>query len=324
MGPADLYPWGEHLGWDFENECPTYFEGPSKHLYAACYHEIKDQVPFLDQLAAIPAEAEGELTHLEKYALGVWKAHYWDPDKAIYCRHGDYTGRDDRRGSYAGFPAHQGAHLRLWIRTYTTTENGDVRDKMRSILNKVLDVQIARAKGFGFVPFTFDPDYAGKSPGKEMPEQSIRLARHAAELATTIDDEAIGAKLRELAKFHLDHVGDQEALSQPPAKVEDLSMMDTPAPHGEAIIRLLELCRERGDVAYLNPAEEQARLAYVRFMNDQSPLPKAYETPRRTADGKSFPDFYFRGAKLIHAFALLGEALGRNRTAVHFDGPLSP
>jgi len=55
QGPSGLYPWGEHLGWDFQHECPTYFEGPSKHLYAACYHEIKDRVPFLDFLAALPA-----------------------------------------------------------------------------------------------------------------------------------------------------------------------------------------------------------------------------------------------------------------------------
>ncbi|MDP6113383.1 MAG: hypothetical protein QGF00_25830 [Planctomycetota bacterium] len=46
-GPAGLFPWGEHLGWDLEYECPTYFDGPSKHLYAACYHEVKDEVPFL-------------------------------------------------------------------------------------------------------------------------------------------------------------------------------------------------------------------------------------------------------------------------------------
>ena len=127
MGPAGLYPWGEHLGWDFENECPTYFKGPSRYLYAACFHEIKDRVPFLDFLAAVPAEKPGELTPMERYALGVWNAHYWDRENAVYCRHGDYTGEDDRKGSYAGFPAHQGAHLRLWVKTYMTTRSADVK-----------------------------------------------------------------------------------------------------------------------------------------------------------------------------------------------------
>ncbi|MHC4202674.1 MAG: hypothetical protein ACYSU0_22000, partial [Planctomycetota bacterium] len=159
QGPdSGLYPWGEHLGWDFENECPTYFEGPSKHLYAACYHEIKDRVPFLEFLADVPADGPGELAPIERYALGVWDAHYWDQERAIYCRHGDYTGADKRTGSYAGFPAHQGAHLRLWVKTYLVTRNAEVKRKMTRVLNRALDVQIARARRFGFIPFTFDVD----------------------------------------------------------------------------------------------------------------------------------------------------------------------
>jgi len=125
QGPAGLYPWGEHLGWDFENECPTYFAGPSKHLYAACYHEIKDTVPFLDILAGLPAEAPGKPTPLERYALGIWNAHFWDKDKAWYCRHGDYRGLDDRTGSLSGFPAHLGAYLRVWTAAWLASPDGD-------------------------------------------------------------------------------------------------------------------------------------------------------------------------------------------------------
>ena len=335
MGPADLYPWGEHLGWDFEHECPTYFDGPSKHLYAACYHEIKDHVPFLDFLAALPAPEAGGPTYLERYALGVWNAHYWDKERAVYCRHGDYTGGDTREGSTAGFPAHQGAHLRLWVAAYLGARNADVKGQMGRILNKVLDVQIARTKKYGFVPFTFEADLKGKDPGKEAPGQSIRLAHHAAELSVVMRDAdpGLAARFEELARLHLgegklkqalknmemyvatgdrdDLQGGRDTRERPPAEVEDLSDADTPQPHAWAILRRLQWHKRYGDEAYLKAAEQQARLAYVRFMDDTCPLPKAYAGgPGKTVAGDPFPDFTFRGAKLMHAFALLGEAKG--------------
>jgi hypothetical protein len=332
LGPADLYPWGEHLGWDFEHECPTYFEGPSRHLYAACYHEIKDTVPFLDHLAALPAAGDDERTPLERYALGVWKAHYWDPDRAIYCRHGDYTGRDDRTGSLAGFPAHQGAHLRLWVKAYLTTGDAGVKRQLGDILTKVLDVQTARAKQHGFIPFTFEPDVKGKKA--ERSGQSDRLAHHAAELSviTKQDAPALSAKLRDLAKVLLGEqkladavrkvglfraTGDRGYLegahdgsTKPAATVADLSKAETPVEHAREILRRLRWYRRYNDAAYLHAAEQQARIAYVRFCDETCPLPKACaDGPRRSVDGKPFPDFYFRGAKLMHAFALLGEAM---------------
>ena len=338
MGPADLYPWGEHLGWDFEHECPTYFAGPSKHLYAACYHEIKDRVPFLDFLAALPSpEADGP-TYLERYALGVWNAHYWDHEKAIYCRHGDYTGEDTREGSTQGYPAHQGAHFRLWVAAYLKARSAEVKEQMAQILNTVLDAQIARTRKYGFVPFTFDPDLKGKDPGKRAPGQSIRLAHHVAELSVTIRkaDAGLAAKFEELARLHLGEeklkqalenaetslaTGDRDLLQggrdarpTPLAAIEDLSKADTPQPHARAILRRLQWYRTYRDKAYLEAAERQARLAYVRFMDETCPLPKAYAGgPRKTVAGDPFPDFTFRGAKLMHAFALLGEAKGRAR-----------
>ena len=334
MGPAGLYPWGEHLGWDFEFDCPTYFAGPSKHLYHACYHEIKDKVPFLGLLVKLPAPKPGGLTYLERYALGVWNAHYWDKERAIYDRHGDYTGRDDRRGSYAGFPAHQGAHLRLWVAAYLHTANAGVKAKVAEILAKVLDVQIARARRFGFVPFTFEVDYLGKGAGKSPPGQSIRLAHHAADLAARIREAnpAIAAKLEELARIHLGDeglkaapenvrmwlaTGDKSHIqrvgphrSRPKPQVADLSTADTPPRHATEILRRLMWYRLYGDCAYLDAAREQARRAYALFMDGRSPLPKAFAgEPKRTVAGEPFPDFYFRGARLMHAFALLGEAL---------------
>jgi len=320
MGPAGLYPWGEHLGWDFENECPTYFKGPSKHLYAACYHEVKDRVPFLEFLAGLPAAADGKGTWLERYALGVWRAHYWDKERAIYCRHGDYTGKDGRKGSYAGFPAHQGAHLRLWVAAYIHARDAGTRGKFAEILNKVLDVQIARAKKFGFVPFTFDPDYKGKSAGKKAPGQSIRLAKHAAELSVTFKKTSpeISRKLAELAKLHLGEdglrraAGGLDTTAKPKSAFRDLSKATIPNPHARQIIRLVSAYQRYKDPAYLKVALQQGRIAYAMFMDKTCPLPKACSgRPKRTAEGKDFGDFYFRGAKLMHAFALLGEASAR-------------
>jgi len=334
MGPAGLYPWGEHLGWDFEHDCPTYFAGPSKHLYHACYHEIKDDVPFLDFLASLPAAKPGQPTPIERYALGVWNAHYWDKRRAIYCRHGDYTGRDDRKGSTAGFPAHQGAHLRLWVAAYLATKNAEFKRKMEQVLNTVLDAQIARARKFGFVPFTFEPDLRGKPPGKRVPGQSLRLAHHAAEMSLKLEaaNPALAAKLAELARLHLGERWRERALAdlrayaatgdkgylegkrdpreRPPASVADLSRADTPPRHATEILRRLWWFETYGDRAYLDAAERQARAAYGRFLDGKCPLPKAFaDGPRKTASGEPFPDFYFRGAGLMRAFALLGEAL---------------
>jgi len=207
------------------------------------------------------------------------------------------------------------------------------------ILDKVLDVQIARAKKFGFVPFTFDPDLHGKSPDKTVPGQSIRLAHHAAELSVKIETTRapLSAKLRELARLHLGADGLARSLAEararpaaatgqatpagagenaprPKAEVKDLSKATTPAAHAQEIIRMVEAYRTFGEAAYLQAAEQQARLAYVQFCDATCPLPKATTDPNPlTAEGKPFGSYYFRGATLMHAFALLAEAQKRPR-----------
>jgi len=92
----------------------------------------------------------------------------------------------------------------------------------------------------------------------------------------------------------------------------DLSKKSTSRAIAREIVRYVKLYRKYKDKAYLQIARRQGRLAYVRFMDDVCPLPKAYSGGRRkTAEGKGFGDFYFRGAELMGAFALLGEALKR-------------
>jgi len=303
QGPSGLYPWGEHLGWDLVNDCPTYFAGESKHLYAACYHEIKDTVPFLEVMT------EAQLT---KYAVGIWESHFWDKTRAIYCRHGDYQGKDDRKGSLLGFPAHLGAYMRVWTAAYLRTKDPAVRKRMGGMLNTVLDAQIARAKKYGFVPFTFEADVKGKSPGKSAPGQSIRLAHHAMELSSVMRtaDAPIADKMVTLAKLHGVDAKTMKHSAKPKPEFRDLSKNNTPRAAAREIARCVKLYRRHKDKAYLEIARKQGRVAYVRFMDDTCPLPKAYSGGlRKTAEGKDFPDFYFRGAELMSAFALLGEAL---------------
>ena len=90
----------------------------------------------------------------------------------------------------------------------------------------------------------------------------------------------------------------------------DLSTKTTSSASAREIVRYVKLYHQYKDKAYLDIARRQGRQAYLRFMDATSPLPKAYSgRPRKTAEGKEFPDFYFRGAELMGAFALLGEAL---------------
>lgn len=305
MGPADLYPWGEHLGWDFENECPTYFKGPSKYLYGACYHEIKDEVPFIDILVSLSKDQNGP-TLLERYALGVWKAHYWDQERAIYCRHGDYTGADKRLGSPDGFPAHQGAHFRLWVATYQSTDNPAIQKQLREILVKVLDVQLQRAQTHGFIPFTFNPELKGRKAKNS--DQSVRLGRHALDMAQQLAevDKALASKFDRLGKLlQVNENGSTSSRSTGIAKIKPDASSEV---HAREIMRRLNWFKETGELAYLKSADQQARAAVKLFCDTNSPLPKAYPSPKKTAQGEPFPDFYFRGSKLMNAFVLLSEA----------------
>lgn len=313
QGPSGLYPWGEHLGWDLIHDCPTYFAGPSKHLYAACYHEVKDTVPFLDILAAQPAPTKGDRTPLEKYALGIWQMHFWDKEKAYYCRHGDYLGEDNRTGSEEGYPAHLGAYFRVWAAAHVHSKNATFRAEIEAVFENVLTMAISRTEKYGFFPFTFAPELRGKSAGTQAPGQSIRMARHAADVAGKLDDAApaIAAKLRKLADLHLKNRTPRPATSgKPTPQFRDLSRSHRePGPHADAILRNVALYRRYKDAEFLKVADLHARQAAAMFCDATCPLPKARAgiAAHKTTQGEPFPDFYFRGAKLMGAFAVLGE-----------------
>jgi hypothetical protein len=219
--------------------------------------------------------------------------------------------------------------MRVWAAAYLHTKNADVRKQIGAVFNTVLDAQIARAKKYGFVPFTFEVDVKGKSPGKSAPGQSMRLAHHAVELGLmmALDNKVISQKLAVLAALHIPQSRAAKALldaqgrldggipfaptgAKPKPVFRDLSKNNTPSASAREIVRYVKLYRKYKDKAYLEVARKQGVAAHVRFMDATCPLPKAYSGGRRkTAEGEGFPDFYFRGAELMGAFALLGEAL---------------
>lgn len=340
QGPTGLYPWGEHMGWDFVYDCPSYFDGPSKYLYAASYHEVKDNVPFLDILARLPAEKPDDDTPLEKYALGIWNAHFWDQEKAYFDRHGDYAGEDDRNGCTGGFPAHLAAYLHVWAEAYLNSERPEFRRKMEEVFHKVLDMAVARTEKYGFFPFTFDPELHGRDPEKDRFGQPIRLAHESLDVALQIEkaNPQVAAKLRKLAELNLgpeeyrksvrklemrrqseaeDHAEPRQSMGpKPRIRIKDLSRSRTSSEYGAEIVRYVDLYRQYGDKAYLDAAETYGRLAYLAFCDDKSPLPRARpgSGAYTTAEGKPFPDFYFHGGGLMHAFARLGEAKGKDES----------
>lgn len=338
--PSGLYPWGEHAGWDLVNDCPCYFDGPSKFFYEANCHEIRDIMPFMDHLAALKADKPSELTPLEKYALGIWEQHFWDKEKGWYNRHGDLLGQTPQTNILGAFPAHLGFYLRVWAAAYLNTDKAEVRAKLAEAFNRTADMMVSRTEKYGFYPFDLLPDVQGIDPGKEAPGQSIRLAHHAVDVARQIEkaDPQVAAKLRRFAKLHLKDQpeevtmarlaafkegggdissgiqylqGGDAAAVKPEPVLRDLSASVMSEPYANEILSNLRLYRRHGDKACLKIAETQARLAHERFCDEASPLPRAFAhgIPIRTAQGEPFPDFYFQGAKLMRAFALLGEAL---------------
>ena len=116
--------------------------------------------------------------------------------------------------------------------------------------------------------------------------------------------------------YGCDPYGDRESLQggkagdpKPEPRARDLSRSRTPGPYAAEIIRNVQFYRRYRDEAYLEVAETYARLARAAFCDDACPLPKAFAgASPRTTRGEPFPDFYFRGAKLMHAFALVAEA----------------
>ena len=102
--------------------------------------------------------------------------------------------------------------------------------------------------------------------------------------------------------------GAKLAISPKSGEEKRLVVSSDPTDYARQIIAHLSAYRAHKNAAALKAAEDTARLAFVTFCDDTSPLPRAlpWWLPLLTPQG-GFPDFSFRGAPLMRAFAALGE-----------------
>lgn len=193
QGPSGLYPWGEHLSWDFRYDYvsfnikghedfylnPTDFRGtPITQMYQSFQHEPQDNFnewnEFLDVLLSLPARDGETLTPAERFAVGIWQEHFFDKKTGgNYNRHGDYFGlKRGIEGLYGDtlmFPRFTGYFADIWTRTYLHSKNEDCKSILLMALNKLVDANIKMTKKFGYRPFIFNG-------GNYEPAQCLRMS----------------------------------------------------------------------------------------------------------------------------------------------------
>ena len=155
---SNLYPWGEHGGWDF------FRDRYNNDYYHAPLHEYKGNFrPNLDKLIENQSRARiGEMTHFEKYAASLRATHTADADKGaryngyvlegifLFCRHGTlWTDRQTARTqedydhdvskSFGCFPKHIGSYLYIMALAYNRSHDEQVRDSIAINMNYFLD-----------------------------------------------------------------------------------------------------------------------------------------------------------------------------------------
>lgn len=176
QGPSGLYPWGEHLGWDFRYDYVTYhikgyedfiinpYRGentePIMEMYQSWQHEPRgmyvDWEPFLHILAKLPATQNEFYKPIEKYALGIWEQHFFDKEKGYYNRHGDYFGlKRGIEGKYGGdmmFPKYTGYFIETWAIAYEYSENYLFKAQISDCIHKLVKANEELHNQYGFRP----------------------------------------------------------------------------------------------------------------------------------------------------------------------------
>ncbi len=197
-----LYPWGEHLGWDFRNENVSYSTGPYTILYSRMFHEPRANrfEDVLERLAQLPAASPVQRTPLERFALGLRDWHIWDLENAYFTRHGDYFGFIRPEGS-ADFPRIAGWFFDVWSAALAASGDPAFKQEMAGTIETFLAGLRARIDKVGFLAFTSQYELAleGKSSGKPKeknakptynPRQTLIMAGKCAVAARRIEREA--------------------------------------------------------------------------------------------------------------------------------------
>lgn len=177
QGPSGLYPWGEHLGWDFRHEYVTYYirkyedfslnpysgkqSEPITEMYQSWEHETRGMYtewpPFLEILAELPATENEFFTPIEKYSLGIWEQHFFDKKNGYYNRHGDYFGlKRSIEGAYGGdlmFPKYAGYFIDTWSLAYQHSKNGEFKSRIAECIRKLIEGNSRLHDKFGYRPF---------------------------------------------------------------------------------------------------------------------------------------------------------------------------
>ncbi|MDD3078737.1 MAG: hypothetical protein PHH37_06505 [Paludibacter sp.] len=174
QGPSGLYPWGEHMGWDFRHDYVTYhikghedfilnpYKGnsaePITELYQSWEHEPRGMYtewePFLEILADLPAGKDEFYKPIEKYSLGIWEQHFFDKDNGFYNRHGDYFGlKRSIEGTYGSdmmFPKYTGYFMETWSVAYQHSDNPQFKSQISEYIRKLIKGNKIIRNKFGF------------------------------------------------------------------------------------------------------------------------------------------------------------------------------
>lgn len=325
-----LYPWGEHLGWDFRYDAVSYSTGPVQWLYSCIHHEPRAVyfADFLDILAAVPARSGADRTPLERFALGLRDWHVWDLEKGYFTRHGDYFGRIEPHGN-SEFPRIAGWFFDVWSRAYTASEKPEFRREMARSMELLIDALDRRVRDVGYYPFTAVHETSDRKPEAYADRQCMNAAAKIFLAAQRIRDTQpqTADKLARFAQRELDYFTQQEradgkleftggmALTLKASyemtgrddmrtlfrraadamAAEDVSR-DAKAQGPEMWAQQVEVLAGAyllfGDAKYLDAAKLNARCAAALFFDDQSPLPKVSSEPIYLPDGEPFPAYY--------------------------------
>lgn len=225
QGPSGLYPWGEHMGWDFRydyvtyhtpgyenftlNPYPEHKKEPLTELYQSWQHEPRgmytDWEPFLDILAELPAK-EGEVyTPLEKYALGIWEEHFFDKENGLYNRHGDYfaykRGIEGRYGGDMMFAKYTGYFVDTWSLAFQHSGNKAFREEIVTCIGKLVEANERLHDQYAYRPVLISGGKYDSRQCLQMAYQIMKAGKRIAQEYPVIGEKAIRYAQKELDYF---------------------------------------------------------------------------------------------------------------------------